>query len=101
MTTDATSTFLQTLSDNSSEVGEWNAQELDLNRFVTISIIYLILALIAIIGNGLVLYTANKNINLGPLSHMDDVIKSLAVADMLYGLLGIPSNLINLYLLSK
>ena len=101
MTTDATSSVLQTVADNSSEFAVGNAEEFKLNLFLIGSIIYLGLALVAIIGNGLVLYIAANNINLGHLRHMDDVIKSLAVADMLYGLLGVPSNLINNYYLSK
>ena len=101
MTTDATSSYFQTVSDNSSEIAGGNVQEINLSRFLAVSSIYLVLALTAIIGNGFVLYSATKNVNLGPLSHMDDVIKSLAVADMLYGLLGVPLNLINYYYISK
>ena len=52
--------------------------------------IYLILAMVAATGNGLVLYVTFGNFNVGPLRHLDDVIKSLATADMLYGLCGIP-----------
>jgi hypothetical protein len=101
MTTGATSSVLQTVADNSSEFAVGNAEEFQLNLFLMGSIIYLGLAFVAVIGNGLVLYIAANNINLGHLQDMDDVIKSLAVADMLYGLLGVPSNLINNYYLSK
>ena len=101
MTTDATSSYFQTVSDNSSEVAVGNPQEFDLNILLILIIIYLVVALTAIVGNGLVLYSATNNVNLGPLRHMDDVIKSLAIADMLFGLLGVPFNIVNLYLLSK
>ena len=52
--------------------------------------LYLVLAFVATIGNGLVLYTSFRNFNWGPLRHLDNVIESLAMADMLYGLIGIP-----------
>ena len=61
---------------------------------VTIS---LILALLSIIGNGLVLYTSFGGLNVGPLGHLDNVIKSLAMADMFYGLIGIPCKIFGDY----
>ena len=96
MTTDVTSNHFRTASYNSSEVTLRNEQE-----FLMVFSINLILALTAIIGNGLVLYSTTKSINLGALRNLDAVIKSLAMADLLYGLLGVPSNIINYYYLSK
>ena len=55
--------------------------------------LYLFLGIVATIGNGLVLYTALGEFNMGPLGHLNNVIKSLAVADMLYGLIGVPCKL--------
>ena len=99
MTTNTTSSYIHTVSDNSSEVSVGNAQEFNLIRFLISNIICLLFALTVIIGNGLVLYTTTKSkcVNHGLLRHMHDVIKSLAIADMLYGLLGVPLNLINYY----
>ena len=57
------------------------------------AVLYLLFGIVAIIGNGLVLYTALGEFNMGPLGHLDNVIKSLAVADMLYGLIGVPCKL--------
>ena len=98
MIINTTSSYYQTESHNSSEVPMGNAQELNWNKVIVLYSIYFVLALTAIIGNGFVLYSATKNVNLGPLRYMDDVIKSLAIADMLFGLLGVPSNIINSYL---
>ena len=53
-------------------------------------VLYLGLGILAFIGNGLVLYTSLGDLNMGPLRHLDNVIKSLAVADMLYGMIGVP-----------
>ena len=39
--------------------------------------LYLGLGLLALIGNGLVLYTSFGDLNMGPLRHLDNVIKSL------------------------
>ena len=57
-------------------------------------VLYLGLGLLAIVGNGLVLYTSLGDMNMGPLRHLDNVIKSLAVADMLYGLIGVPCKVV-------
>ena len=37
-------------------------------------------------GNGLVLYASHGRKNQGPLRYLDNTVKSLAVADMLFGL---------------
>ena len=64
-------------------------------------VLYLGLGLLALIGNGLVLYTSFGDLNMGPLRHLDNVIKSLAVADMLYGLLGVPCKVVADYFVGK
>ena len=46
--------------------------------------------IIAVLGNGLVLYAAYGSRNNGRLNYLDGVVKSLAVNDLLYGLFGIP-----------
>ena len=64
-------------------------------------VIYLGIAILSIIGNGLVLKTAMENFNMGRLRHLDAVIKSLAVADMLYGLIGAPCKIAVDYYVGK
>ena len=64
-------------------------------------VLYLFLALLAIVGNALVLYTTLEDINMGPLRYLDDVIKSLALADMLYGLIGVPCKIAADYYVGK
>ena len=59
--------------------------------------IYLFVALLAIVGNGLVLRTTFGKLNFSPLRHLDSVIKSLAWTDMLHGLIGIPCGSLSLY----
>ena len=67
--------------------------------FWSMSVIFLCIGGVAIIGNGLVLYAYYGSRNLGILRELDGVIKSLAVADLLFGLIGIPSRIgINYYL---
>ena len=63
--------------------------------------LYLCLSIIAIAGNGLVLYTSFTNFNMGSLRHLDTVIKSLAMADLLFGLIGIPCKIVNDYYIGK
>ena len=64
--------------------------------WITIGI-YLFVAVLAIVGNGLVLRTTFGKLNFSPLRHLDSVIKSLAWTDMLHGLIGIPCGSLSLY----
>ena len=57
----------------------------------------LLIAVVAIIGNALVLYAAfgkQKLLSVKTLRNLDTVIKSLAVTDLMIGLIGIPLRLI-------
>jgi hypothetical protein len=92
------------LIDNSS-IDFSTVEESTYERIVVLfwlgAALYLILALLAIVGNALVLYTTLEDINMGPLRYLDDVIKSLALADMLYGLIGVPCKLTADYYVGK
>jgi hypothetical protein len=55
---------------------------------------YISIAIIAVIGNTCVLVATYGSRNLGPLRHLDTSIKSLAVTDMLFGLVGVPCRLV-------
>ena len=63
--------------------------------------IYICMAIVATIGNGLVLYAAHIGNNTGRLRYLDGVIKSLAMTDMLFGVIGIPCMLIADYYTGK
>ena len=58
--------------------------------FWVVAVIFLFIGLIAVVGNGIVLHVSHYSKNTGPLENLDIVIKSLAIADALYGLVGIP-----------
>ena len=62
-------------------------------EFWVSAVIFLCIGLVAIFGNGMVLYITHFHRNNGPLENLDLIIKSLAVADMLLGLIGIPSRI--------
>ena len=64
--------------------------------WVTIGL-YLFVAVIASVGNGLVLRITFRKINVGPFRYLDSVIKSLALIDMLHGLIGMPCSTLSLY----
>ena len=74
-----------------------NEYEKNKGTFWAIVTIYLLVALVAIAGNGLVLYASFTRRNLGSLRHFDIVIKSLAVNDLLLGLIGIPFRIYQAY----
>ena len=61
------------------------------------SVIYLCIAIVAVTGNGLVLYASFVDRNQGRLRYFDIVIKSLAISDMLFGLVGMPCRIIGSY----
>ena len=65
------------------------------------AIIYLCIALVAVVGNGLVVYVSLNYRNHGPLKHLDCVIQSLAVADMLFGLIGIPCSVFGMKIAAR
>ena len=60
--------------------------------FVAVS---LLIAIVAIIGNGLVIYIAHRANNSGPLRYLDGVVKSLAFTDFAFGLVGTPLIILN------
>ena len=60
-------------------------------------VLYPLIAMIAIMGNGLVLYAAyrkNNPMKFSVYQDLDIVIKSLAITDLLIGLVGIPSRIL-------
>jgi hypothetical protein len=65
--------------------------------FWAYAVITLFVALIAVTGNGFVLFITYGNRNSGRLRYLDNAIKSLAVADMLIGLIGIPCRIVVYY----
>jgi hypothetical protein len=71
-----------------------NTLQIHVGQFVAFTTIYVFIGLIALIGNSLVLYAAWRTKNLGTLRYFDSAIKSLAVADMLFGLIAIPLRMV-------
>ena len=66
-----------------------------LGGFVAFSIIT---SFIAILGNSLVIYASRRKEHRGRLRYLDGAIRSLALTDLLYGLIGTPVNCVNQYL---
>ena len=66
--------------------------------FWAFAAITFIVALMAKLGNGFVLLITYGNRNSGRLRYLDNAIISLAVADMLIGLIGIPCRIVVYYL---
>ena len=58
----------------------------------------ILIAILIFLGNSLVLYAAYEKKNFGMLRHLDIVIKSLALNDLLIGLIGIPSRVFALWM---
>ena len=67
-------------------------------------VLYPLIAMIAIMGNGLVLYAAyrkNNPMKFSVYQDMDIVIKSLAITDLLIGLVGIPARILAFWMEGK
>ena len=84
LTTIAINTFESTNNVHQNHTGQ----------FVAFTTVYVSIGLIALVGNSLVLYAAWSTKNLGTLRYFDSAIKSLAVADMLFGLIAIPLRMV-------
>ena len=56
------------------------------------------IALLAILGNSLVIYASYGHRNCGPLRYLDSVVKSLATTDLGTGVLGYPLVITNYYM---
>ena len=69
-----------------------------LELFWVITATYSLLAFVAILGNSLVIYASYRHKNLSPLRYFDGVVRSLACADLFYGLLGMPITVITYYM---
>ena len=93
-------------------VGELFATQLQKNKSLTsyeenlftfwsVAVIYTSIGIVAILGNGLVLSAIYGSRNLSMLHGFDGVIKSLAVADLLVGLIGVPIRVYESYNLGK
>lgn len=56
-----------------------------------------ILAILSIIGNGIVIYVAGRKKNTGTLRYLNNAVRSLAVTDLVIGLIGIPLMIVYYY----
>ena len=77
-------------TETSPNIQEVSGYDKNIALFWIDTVFCLCVALAAIIGNVLVLFAAHGNKNSGPLRYLDNGIKSLAITDMLFGLIGIP-----------
>ena len=59
--------------------------------------ISIILGIVAVLGNGLVIYIAFTKQNLGPLRYLNEAVVSLAFTDLLTGLVGFPPTIVYYY----
>ena len=82
---------------NMTNSSEPNSYEQNLGLFWTLASVCFVNAILAILGNGAVIYVSHQTRNTGRLRDLDGVVKSLAVTDFLFGLIGTPLILINYY----
>ena len=58
--------------------------------FYALIAIYTLLSIIGMIGNGLVIYVANRSPKQGALRHLNKVVRNLAVTEFLFNILAAP-----------
>ena len=88
----------QFLQYNNTENGEVSHYHKYFEVFWIFITIYLLLAFVAILGNGLVIYASYRHRNTGPVRYFHGIVRSLAFADLFYGLLGMPVTTIKYYM---
>ena len=86
---------------NSTEISIPSTYQGNKLVFSVFAIMLSCIGLIAAAANSMVLYIVSLNRNQGPLKSLDNVIKSLLIADMLFGLIGIPCRLTSFYYVGK
>ena len=77
---------------------ELSSYEKNKTLFWCFASVCVVIAVIGIIGNGLVMYVSHQTRNTGRLRYLDSVVNSLAVTDFLFGLVGIPLVITSYYL---
>ena len=80
-----------------TNISEPNSYQKNFELFWTFASVCFLNAIITLIGNGVVIYVSHQTRNTGRLRHLDGVVKSLAVTDFLFGLIGTPLIVINYY----
>ena len=60
----------------------------NLALFWTFASVCILIAILAVLGNGLVISVSHETRSTGRLRYLDNVVKSLAVTDFLFGLVG-------------
>ncbi len=99
--TTSTAILQDTVDTNSTEnITRTPLSSYDKNEilFWCFAFVCLSISIITIIGNGIVFFVSHQTRNTTRLRHLDGVVKSLAVTDFLFGLLGPPMIAVNYYL---
>ena len=93
----------QTFCNDRSPINEMNSTVLtsyEKNEYLfwCFAFVCLNIAIVTIIGNGIVVIVSHRSRNTQRLRHLDGVVKSLAVTDFTFGVLGTPLIALNYYL---
>ena len=85
---------------NSTNLNETTLTGYEKNKFLfwCFASVCLCVAFVTITGNGIVIAVSGKKRNMARLKHFDGIVKSLAVTDFLFGIIGVPLIVVNYYL---
>ena len=80
-----------------STIGDSGIEDLSSDFWIILAFTFII-SILAIVGNGLVIYASIVNKSAGPFRYIDEIITSLGVADLLLGCLGNPFIVLSYYM---
>ena len=93
-----TTTIAVTEETTASTAEALSSYEENTAMFWAFAVFSVLIAIVAVIGNGLVIYIAHGVKHVGPLRYLDGVVKSLALTDLAFGLVATPLIIINYYM---
>ena len=102
---DTISIFLTTTKQYYQETGNITSNSTSLtgyeknkSLFWCFAVACISVAITTIIGNGFVIVAAQRKRNVSRLRYFDELVKSLALTDCLFGAIGVPLIVVNYYL---
>lgn len=85
-------------SSASTPYEELTGYEKNKSLFWCFATMCLCIAIVTVVGNVMVIVASKRKQNFTRLRYFDGIVKSLAVTDFLFGLIGVPLMVINYYL---
>ena len=93
-----TKSYYQDIESITSNSTSLTGYEKNKSLFWCFAVACISVAITTIIGNGFVIVAAQRKRNVSRLRYFDELVKSLALTDCLFGAIGVPLIVVNYYL---